>query len=528
MSDSDLFLSKSNKAAYKKTPEVSDSKTKLLALAELVAHFGSWQLDISQPKAMWSPGMYRVFGLEPRTEGVTWEEYSSFIHPEDLESANKNAQTMLNSPLNHRESFDYRIIHRDGSVHIIRSQRQVVEVDAKGKAIVVVGVDQDVTEQKQAEEALRRSEERFRAVAEAANVLVYEYDLIKNKVHIIRGEKELVGLEPKEVEDRTIDWVINRLHPDDVQHVLAVWDKAINDPTVDRYSMEYRFRHENGGYIIVADTTKAVKDSSGKTVLFIGGIRDITRRKRDQEKIQQYSKHLEELVEQRTRELQEKERLAAIGATAGMVGHDIRNPLQALVSEVYLIKTELANLPQSGTKKCINESLDSIEQGIMYINKIIADLQDYSRPLTPELQKTNLASLVEDVIQTIQFTDNIKLTVNIKAIPEIILEYTFTKRALTNLINNAIQAMPNGGQLKIDAYQENDNISIVVADTGVGIPDEVKAKIFSPMFTTKAKGQGLGLAVVKRLIEAQGGSISFESKVGVGTTFRIKLPIYRD
>ncbi len=132
------------------------------------------------------------------------------------------------------------------------------------------------------------------------------------------------------------------------------------------------------------------------------------------------------------------------------------------------------------------------------------------------------------VIKTIAFPDNVKLLLNIESVSDIILEQTFTRRALTNLINNAIQAMPDGGQLEVAVYQEKDDVTIIVADTGVGISDEVKGKLFTPMFTTKAKGQGLGLAVVKRLVEAQGGSICFESKEGEGTKFQIKLPMSRE
>ncbi len=522
-----IHKSKKKPRANRGKSKLLDQHTKLLALAEQVAHFGSWEWDITQSRAVWSPGLFRIFELEPQIVGCNWEEYASFIHPDDLEAANKNVQIMVHSPLNHRESFDYRIIRNDGSIRMIRSQRQVVKVDAEGKAKVIVGVDQDVTEQKQAEEALRRSEERFRAVAEAANVMVYEYDLINNKIVAIRGEKQLMGFESKDSQERTIEWVMSRIHPDDVSHVLEVWNKAKNEPKVIRYSMEYRLRHKKGRYIIVKDTAKAVKDRNGKTVLFIGGIRDITRRVRDQEKIRQYSKHLEELVIERTRQLQEKERLAAIGATAGMVGHDIRNPLQALISDVFLIKTELADLPKSKAKENIHESLDSIEQGIVYINKIVADLQDYSRTLIPELQKVNLTSLVSEAIKIIQVPANVKVCVDIKPLPQIRIEHTFTIRVLINLINNAIQAMPNGGQLKISAYPGIDHVNIVISDTGVGIPEEIKSKVFTPMFTTKAKGQGLGLAVVKRLVEAQGGNISFKSKVGVGTKFIIKLPINR-
>jgi PAS domain S-box-containing protein len=527
VSDSELILPKKKTVVKQQPPcEPSDKYVRRLALAEELAHFGTWEWDVTQPRAIWSVELYRIFGIEPRAEGLTLEEYTSYIHPDDLPEVSKRIQNDLaNSKLNQKEEIDYRIIRRDGSIRFLHSERLLKEVTAEGKLRVIVGVDQDVTEQKQAEHELRRSEERFRVVAEAADVLVYEMDLVTGKVHIIRGEKELVGFEPIEGEDRTTDWALSRMHPDDVPHVLAVWNKARNDPEIDRYSMEYRLKHASGGYIIVKDTAKAVKDSSGKTVLFIGGVRNITQRKRDQEKIKQYSRHLEEIVEERTKQLQEKERLAAIGQTAGMVGHDIRNPLQALTGEVYLIRTEVANIPQNRVKQNINESLDAIEQGIGYINKIVADLQDYSRQLNPEMQSVDLASVIVDVFKTIAVPSNIKLSFNIKTLPPVRLDPTLTRRVLTNLINNAIQAMLNGGQLEIAVYQDENNINICIADTGVGIPDEVKARVFTPMFTTKAKGQGLGLAVVKRLVEAQGGSISFESTLGKGTKFVIKVPL---
>ena len=99
------------------------------------------------------------------------------------------------------------------------------------------------------------------------------------------------------------------------------------------------------------------------------------------------------------------------------------------------------------------------------------------------------------------------------------------QRILTNLIINAMQAMPNGGNLTISAHHQANKASIIVEDTGVGIPEDVKPKLFTPMMTTKSKGQGLGLAVVKRLVEALNGTISFESEVGKGTKFKIELPL---
>jgi PAS domain S-box-containing protein len=230
------------------------------------------------------------------------------------------------------------------------------------------------------------------------------------------------------------------------------------------------------------------------------------------------------IVEDKTEEEQTK-RLSAIGATAGMVGHDIRNPLQAMVSDVYLLKDYLLNMPESQTKTDVTESLDGIERNIGYINKIVADLQDYARPLNPECTEVNLYDLITNVFQPIAIPDNISPSIDIDPSVKLLTDPTLLRRIFTNLFINAIQAMPHGGKLVVSASQKDDKATICVDDTGVGIPEEVKSKLFTPMITTKAKGQGLGLAVVKRLVEALEGSISFESEVGKGTRFIIVIPI---
>jgi len=509
------------------SPKEKDEKAKLLELAEEVAHFGSWEWDITKLRATWSPGMFRIFGVEPQTQGLTWEEYTSFIHPDDQESALKNAQIMLNAQLNHRENFDYRIIRPDGAVRILHAQRQVKEVDAQGKAKVIVGVDQDVTEQRQAEEALKKSEERFRVVAEAANVSVYEIELKTRQIRFISDLERLTGYKAHET-DLSLDWGIKHIHPEDLEQIKATWRRVISDPELDHYVLEYRFLHKNGRYITLKDTARIVKDTQGKSVLVIGGVRDITQRKLDQEKIHQYSKHLEQLVEERTRQLIEMERLAAMGQVAGMVGHDIRNPLQALTGEIYLIRSEIDTITDTEVKANIIKSLDNIDEEISYINKIIADLQDYSRVLHPDFKEVNLDALITEVFNAIRVPDEIRLLINLNQVPKIKADPVFLRRAFTNLINNAIQAMPQGGNLEVTGYQENQYVCITIADTGVGIDEALKAKVFTPLFTTKANGQGLGLAVVKRLVEAHGGSVYFESHLNKGTKFWVKLPLNRN
>jgi signal transduction histidine kinase len=232
-------------------------------------------------------------------------------------------------------------------------------------------------------------------------------------------------------------------------------------------------------------------------------------------------------LQEELRDTQEKakiaERMAIIGRTAGMVGHDIRNPLQAIIGDLFLIRQELESFPQGEGKKNIIESLGSIDDNVTYINKIVTDLQVYTKPLTPVFEEIKLENLVKSTLSTVKIPSNIHLKVELSGDFCLKTDPPYLRRALTNLIRNAVQAMPAGGELTIRASY-NKEVRISVEDSGGGIPEEVKEKLFTPLFTTKSKGQGLGLAVVKRLVEGLGGIISFESQVGKGTKFEVELP----
>jgi signal transduction histidine kinase len=244
-----------------------------------------------------------------------------------------------------------------------------------------------------------------------------------------------------------------------------------------------------------------------------------------QDQLEHYSKHLEALVEEKTKQLKDSERLAAIGQTAGMVGHDIRNPLQAIIGEVYLANSEIASLPDSEEKTNLLESLNMIKQNIEYMNKIVLDLQDFAKPLNPCPEETNIEQMIQELLTRNGVLANIQTEAKIESDARIITaDSAYMKRILGNLVSNAVQAMPDGGKLTVQAYREKTAVVITVQDTGVGISEDAREKLFTPLFTTKAKGQGFGLAVVKRLTEALGGTVTFESQKGKGTTFTIILP----
>jgi PAS domain S-box-containing protein len=220
------------------------------------------------------------------------------------------------------------------------------------------------------------------------------------------------------------------------------------------------------------------------------------------------------------KQLQDKERMAAIGQTAGMVGHDIRNPLQTITGEVYMAKMELENVPEGEAKQNLLEGLRIIDEQTVYVNKIVQDLQDYTKALKPKIEDVKLSETIQAVKSSINIPENITFECSTcMDFPKLKMDQTFIRRILQNLLNNAIQAMPKGGKLSIKVANVKEKVVITFEDTGDGIPIEVRDKLFTPLITTKAKGQGFGLAVVKRLTEAMGGTVSFKSEIGKGTQF---------
>ncbi len=218
--------------------------------------------------------------------------------------------------------------------------------------------------------------------------------------------------------------------------------------------------------------------------------------------------------------------MAAIGETAAMVGHDLRNPLQVIVGSIDLIKKRLNKRGDSSDGREIEKWVDKIDAQTDYMNKIVSDHQDYSRNIKLKREKADLEALMGDVVSSVNIHGDVDVSIVLdEGLPGISVDETLMKRLFTNLILNAVQAMPDGGSLSIRGSLQGDDVVISVEDTGVGIREENLDEIFKPLFTSKAKGTGFGLPVCKRIVDAHGGTISVESEEGVGSTFTVKLPI---
>ncbi len=270
-------------------------------------------------------------------------------------------------------------------------------------------------------------------------------------------------------------------------------------------------RHRLGGITEVLYNATVFKNEAGDVQGVFASARDVTERKK-------MEKHL-----------QETERLAAIGATAGMVGHDLRNPLQTIIGQVFLAKNEILTLPEGEQKSLLEEAVQVIAEQIGYMDKIVSDLQTFVRPVIVHKKTLALKQLVSAVMSQVTMPKKVQVLMNVPENLDIDADPELMRRVLINLVTNAEQAMPTGGKLTITAERsQNRHVLLTVEDTGVGISDQIKDRVFQPLFTTKSKGQGFGLAVCRRVIEAQGGTITFESQESQGTKFIISLATPQD
>ena len=406
------------------------------------------------------------------------------------------------------------IVTEDGG--IIWTDVSAMPVSLSGWKVVIVTTD--VTERKRTQDALIAGEARYRHtlddMLEGCQIIGLDWRYIYlNDVadrHNRRSKDELLGQKYMDmwpgIESTEVFAAMRRCMEERIPH-----------------SMENEFIFPDGGNGWFELRIYPVPE--GIVILSI----DITGRKRAEHQLANYAERLEETVRERTRELNETqeqlvrhEKLATLGQLAGSIGHELRNPLGVISNAIYFLK-----LAQPDASDMVREYLQIMENELRTSDKIITDLLDFARTKSADRSQASVSDLIHQTLIRFPPPPSVNVTLHIPHdLPPIFADPHHVIQILGNLVVNACQALPStGGRVDITAASHDDMVSIAVHDTGAGISPEDARKLFDPLFTTKTKGIGLGLAVSRKLAEANGGRIEFESEAGSGSIFTIWLPI---
>jgi two-component system NtrC family sensor kinase len=380
-----------------------------------------------------------------------------------------------------------------------------------------------------AEQALA-SERRYREIFENAHDAIWVHDLEGNIITANKAAQELTGYSVKEAKDMNVKSFLTEeslaLAGQIRQHLFA--GEKVEQP------YEQRIMRKDGTQATVKLATSIVTEE-GKIIGFQNIARDVTRELEMQNQLKTaYSKLSEshERLKESQEQLIQAEKLTSLGQLAASIAHEVNNPLSGILTYNQLLAKKIKN--DTVEKEVALSYLAKMEAELIRSTKLIRNLLDFARQSPPAFRQVNLNDIVNRAYDLTAHSAQLQHVEETKeldpSLPNFMADFDQLQQVCTNLILNAIQAMPKGGKLDISTGITDGQIRLAVRDTGVGISPENMHKLFTPFFTTKreVKGVGLGLAVSYGIIQRHHGRIDVQSKEGEGTTFNIFLPLDGD
>ncbi|MDH5232837.1 MAG: ATP-binding protein [Gammaproteobacteria bacterium] len=435
---------------------------------------------------------------------------------------------VLNSGVPHHEeargfSYEYNpergMTYWDLSLYPAVSQGEI-----NGVLLVLV----DVSKRVNAEQLLKKAQE-------IGHFGTWDWDLKKDTVQCTEEMKRIFRISENDVAEKITSYM-NVIHPDDFDYVKQKIDMVLTKPEQD-YLAEYRLLFPNGEVTHIYSQGRVFCDVEGKPARVLGTVQDITEKKLADIELEKHRNHLEDLVEERARELKEAQheliqaaRMATLGSLTATVSHELRNPLAAMTPSTYILR-KLCDLGNDKVKNAI----DVIERNIERCDQIIDDLLGYAQNDTG-LTKTNfvfdpwLKQILSE--QDIPKDVDVQLDLGIDD-HEVAIDPERFRRVVQNLVSNAIAAMyvdpisrtiKPGAKLMIKSRLKNQEVRVSVADNGTGIEPDKLDKVFEPLFSTKSFGVGLGMPIAKHVVEQHQGQIVLNTVYGQGTCVEIKFP----
>jgi PAS domain S-box-containing protein len=404
---------------------ISQSSERLRMALE-ASQTGTWDLDIASGRLIWDEYLHEIFGLNPAEFGGTFEDFLKLVHPEDRASVEWTTKRALEK---RRDlACDFRTIWPDGTQHYLSSRGRGF-FDDTGKAVRMAGVTIDVTENKEAEQALRESEERFRNMADAAPVLIWTAGVDKTRDYFNRAWLEFTGRTLEQERGRA--WRKD-IHPEDAPATLRAYDDALEKEAP--FRLEYRLRRANGEYRWMIDQGEPRFAPDGTFLGFVGSCTDITERKLAEAE-------LEKRVQARTAELAETNR--ELEAFTYSVSHDLRSPLRHINAYAQIIQEEFAGkFPEEAGRY-----LTRIRHGAKNMGSLVDDLLNLARVGRQELahQRCDLNQILADVLGEMKSeagTREIEWRIGTLSAGE--CDPGLIKQVFANLLSNAIKYTGRG------------------------------------------------------------------------------------
>jgi len=525
-------LSENAKKLEAKTTDLLREKIKL-SEAQKLAHIGSWEWDIKTNLVTWSEELQRIYGLAATEVSATYEKFVEYVHPEDREFVKKTIAEALKTQLPF--SFYYQVLTPQNKICIIHARGEII-IDENKKAVKVYGTGQDVTE--------RIREEEMENLALAATKSYNSVIIANNEGEIEwvnEGFTKLTGYTLKDMLS-THGEILRQGLPTGLSRITENYETVVKGKKPVTYEAK-NFTKDGKEYWVITTLTPVLgKDGNVKRIIAIDS--DITERKLMEydllraNRIAEHSlmkgnKALDELMKAKKNlehTMKIKEQFMA------NMSHEIRTPMNAIVGMTDILMDSDLNSEQKECTTAIKTSADNL---LSIINDILDFSKIESGKILFEKVPFNIKSVLESVMKMLHFSSEKKglnLTLQVSEnIPQVIIgDVVRLRQILLNLISNSIKFTERGSVLiNIQLKEEHDDnivLLFTVKDTGIGIPEDKLSVVFESFTqasndtTRKYGGTGLGLTIVKQLVELQSGAISVESKVNDGTTFLVTLP----
>jgi PAS domain S-box-containing protein len=484
---------------------------RLLDTASRLASVGAWEIDVKAERLIWS-GMTKQILEVPDSHEPKIDDVNSFFKEgksRDLRTECFNRALIDGTPYD----ITVQVVTAKGNEKWIRSiGLPVVE---GGKVVRIYGSFQDVTEMKLAQEEIIKSNERFSKVAEATNDAIWDFDVMSNHLWWGKGFSTLFGYDPETFKP-SLDKLVMLIHPDDRERVGQRIQEYMTDGKSVNWYEEYKFMKSDGEYAFVFDRAIFLRDANGQVIRVVGAMTDITYRKIYEESLLELNKQLEISN-------------AELEQFAYVASHDLQEPLRMVSSFLNLLEKKYGDVFDDKARQYIHFARD----GAIRMRQIILDLLEFSRvgKHNDKLKNVDLNEVIKDVFALHRkLIEEQSAEVHVSKMPVINTFRSPILQVFQNLVGNALKYANKDEQVQISisSREMGDHWEFSVEDNGIGIDPKHHERIFV-IFQRLHKrdeytGTGMGLAIVKKILDDLGGQIWVESNLGQGSKFTFTIP----